>query len=71
MEKHGKQLGQDEEQDDLEGEERFNNLFYQDENRLDDINEDDQDVLLNDDANDLLLQNELEDEVAVIQTNPK
>ena len=46
-------------------------MFYQDENRLDDINEDDQDVLLNDDANDLLLQNELEDEVAVIQTNPK
>lgn len=71
MEKHGKQIGQDEEQDDqLEGEERFNNLFYQDD-RLDDINEDDQDVLLNDDANDLLLQNELEDEVAVIQTNPK
>jgi|TARA_B110000305_G_C19276225_1_gene556982 hypothetical protein len=64
MEKHGKQLGQDEE-DDLEGEERFNNLFYQDD-RLDDINEDDQDVLLNDDANDLLLQQELEDEVAVI-----
>ena len=61
----GRYVGIPDEEDDLEGEERFNNLFYQDD-RLDDINEDDQDVLLNDDANDLLLQQELEDEVAVI-----
>ena len=81
MKKHGKSLSNQanlrEIDEDMEAEEEGNanglqNMFYQDE-RLDQLMEDDdQDDMLNDQQNELLLQQEMEDELAVIQnqSNP-
>ena len=44
---------------------KFNNMFYNDD-RIDEMDEDGQDMLLNDDADDLMMQQELEDEVAIV-----
>ena len=44
-------------------------MFYQDD-RIDEMEENDQDMqLLNDDANELLMRQEMEDDVATIQAN--
>jgi hypothetical protein len=40
-------------------------MFYNDD-RIDEMDEDGQDMLLNDDADDLMMQQELEDEVAIV-----
>ena len=41
-------------------------MFYQDD-RIDEMEETDQDMLLNDDANELLMRQEMEDDVAIVQ----
>jgi len=47
----------------------LHNMFYQDE-RLDELMDDgDQDLLLNDEQNELLMQHEMEDDIAVMQNN--
>ena len=43
-------------------------MFYQDD-RIDEMDENDQDMLLNDDANELLMRQEMEDDVAIVQAN--
>lgn len=44
----------------------LHNMFYQDE-RLDELMDDgDQDLLLNDEQNELLMQHEMEDDIAVM-----
>lgn len=43
-------------------------MFYQDD-RIDEMEEGDQDMLLNDDANELLMRQEMEDDVAIVQAS--
>ena len=72
MEKHGKTLDHNREaQADAAAQQqaRFNNMFYQDD-RIDELEETDQDMqLLNDDANDLVMGQEVEDDVAIVQAS--
>lgn len=41
-------------------------MFYNDD-RIDEMDEDGQDMLLNEDPDDLMMQQDLEDEVAIVQ----
>jgi hypothetical protein len=77
MEKHGKSLSnqannRDRADEPMDGDPRqdgLHNMFYQDE-RLDELMDDgDQDLLLNDEQNELLMQHEMEDDIAVMQNN--
>lgn len=66
LEKHGKELPSEEEQNDLPPKLPNHLNFYDNNNRMDEIMEDnDQDDLLNDDGDDdLLMQQDLEDDMA-------
>jgi len=74
MEKHGKTLDHiQEEQAQVDAaaqqQARFNNMFYQDD-RIDELEETDQDMqLLDDEPNDLLMGQEMEDDVAIVQAS--
>jgi hypothetical protein len=63
MEKHGKSL-EDRDDSDL-GANGFNNLFYQDDRN--DLMVDDGDGMLTDEQNDFLMQQDMEDDIAMIQ----
>ena len=80
MEKHGKSLSNkantraledmpmDRTPDQNDGRDGLQNMFYQDE-RLDQVMEDGDDEMLNDEQNELLMQQEMEDDIAIMQVS--